>query len=132
MVRPWCLNSPACFQGPVEAAGTCNSTRCVYWMEQVQVTMTAGRMIGGLPATGTSHIPAPYRQLAKLGSTACQQQWGIQRFDERHRDSHSFARRTGRLPEQREEDSVDYRGLLHRDGTVLSLVTLEVRECANG
>ena len=27
---------------------------------------------------------------------------------------------------------MDYRGLLHRDGTVLSLVTLEVRECASG
>ena len=89
--------------------------------------MHDGRKMG-LPATGTSHGSAPCRQLANLGSTACQQQWGIQPFDERHRDS--FARRTGRLPEQREEDSVDYRGLLHRDGTVLSLVTLEVRKCA--
>jgi len=28
----------------------------------------------------------------------------------------------GRLPEQREGDAVDYRPLLHRDGSVLSVV----------
>jgi hypothetical protein len=33
----------------------------------------------------------------------------------------------GRLPEQREGDRVDYRPLLHRDGSVLSGVTLSVR-----
>ena len=48
-------------------------------------------------------------------------------FAERHRDTHDFARRVGRLPEQRAGDRVDYRPLLHRDGSVLSAVTLEVR-----
>lgn len=30
----------------------------------------------------------------------------------------------GRLPEQREDDPVDLRGLLHRDGSVLQVVSL--------
>lgn len=47
-------------------------------------------------------------------------------FDEKHRDTHSFAKRVGRLPEQQENDDVDYRGLLHRDGSVISAVTLQV------
>lgn len=49
-------------------------------------------------------------------------------FDEEHRDIHDFAKRVGRLPEQRDGDEVDYRGLLHRDGSVISAVTLEVSE----
>ena len=32
------------------------------------------------------------------------------------------SRRVGTLPEQREGDKVDYRPLLHRDGSVLSVV----------
>ncbi len=39
------------------------------------------------------------------------------------RDITSFARRAGRLPEQLEGDAFDYRGLLNRDGSVLSAVT---------
>lgn len=66
------------------------------------------------------------RQLAELGSQAAQQQWGVQEFDEKHRDIHSFARRVGRLPEQKEGDEVDFRGLLHRDGSVISSVSLQV------
>lgn len=51
---------------------------------------------------------------------------GVAPFEERWRDTHDFARRAARLPEQREEDLVDYRGLLHRDGSVLSAVSLQV------
>ncbi len=52
---------------------------------------------------------------------------GVERFDERHRDTHTFKRRVGALPVQREADGTfDYRPLLHRDGTVYSAVTLEV------
>ncbi|KAL3136509.1 hypothetical protein ABBQ38_005759 [Trebouxia sp. C0009 RCD-2024] len=67
----------------------------------------------------------PCRQLGELGTQAAQQQWGVQEFDEKHRDIHSFARRVGRLPEQKEGDEVDYRGLLHRDGSVISSVSLQ-------
>ncbi|KAA6429562.1 MAG: chloroplast 1-hydroxy-2-methyl-2-(E)-butenyl-4-diphosphate synthase precursor [Trebouxia sp. A1-2] len=64
-------------------------------------------------------------QLASLGNQAAQEQWGVDAFDEKHRDTHSFAKRVGRLPEQQENDDVDYRGLLHRDGSVISAVTLQ-------
>ena len=52
---------------------------------------------------------------------------GVAAFEERLRDTHSFGRRVGRLPEQREGDSADFRPLLHRDGSVLSAVSLKVR-----
>ena len=48
-----------------------------------------------------------------------------------HRDTHTFTRRAGQLPEQRDGDAVDYRPLLHRDGSVLSAITLQVRVCAD-
>ncbi len=67
-----------------------------------------------------------HRQLAALGNQAAKQQWGVEAFDEKHRDIHSFAKRVGRLPEQKDGDDVDYRGLLHRDGSVISAVTLQV------
>ena len=72
------------------------------------------------------HMPAACRQLANLGTTACSEQWGVEPFGEKHRDTHDFAKRVGRLPEQRDGDEVDYRGLLHRDGSVISAVTLQV------
>ena len=62
-----------------------------------------------------------------LGEEAASTGLGISEFQERHRDTHDFARRVGQLPEQREGDRVDYRPLLHRDGSVLSGVTLAVR-----
>ena len=71
---------------------------------------------------------AACRQLANLGTKACQEQWAVEPFNEEHRDIHDFAKRVGRLPEQRDGDEVDYRGLLHRDGSVISAVTLEVSE----
>jgi len=39
------------------------------------------------------------------------------------RDIFSFSRRAGELPAQKEGDAYDYRGLLNRDGSVLSSVT---------
>jgi (E)-4-hydroxy-3-methylbut-2-enyl-diphosphate synthase len=38
----------------------------------------------------------------------------------------TYARRVGQLPEQREEDKVDVRGFLHRDGSVFAVVTPEM------
>ena len=67
-----------------------------------------------------------YRQLAELGNKAAREKWGVEEFDEKHRDIHSFAKRVGRLPEQKEGDEVDFRGLLHRDGSVISAVSLQV------
>ena len=43
------------------------------------------------------------------------------------RDVTLFTRQRGRLPEQRESDRLDYRGLLHRDGSVLSAIDVQVR-----
>jgi (E)-4-hydroxy-3-methylbut-2-enyl-diphosphate synthase len=66
---------------------------------------------------------APCRKLAGLGSAAIAETAasGVA-FTETHRDTHIFTRRVGRLPEQREGDKVDYRPLLHRDGSVLCAV----------
>lgn len=49
---------------------------------------------------------------------------GVQDFPETRRNFAEFVRRTGTLPEQREGESVDFRSLLHRDGSVLSAITL--------
>jgi (E)-4-hydroxy-3-methylbut-2-enyl-diphosphate synthase len=64
----------------------------------------------------------PCARMAGLGKQADTDKWGIPAFEE-HRDTHLFSRRVGRLPEQMEGDAVDYRPLLHRDGSVLSIVT---------
>ena len=66
------------------------------------------------------------RRLASFGEKACREGFGIEAFKEKHRNIHSFARRESRLPEQRDGDVVDYRSLLHRDGSVLSAVSLQV------
>jgi hypothetical protein len=66
------------------------------------------------------------RQLANLGQAAVSGQWGVDAFENKSRDILSFARRTGRLPEQREGDEIDFRSILHRDGSVLSAPTLSV------
>ncbi len=57
---------------------------------------------------------------------ACEQGWGVAPFEETGRNIRELRRRTGRLPEQRDSDPVDYRPLLHRDGSVLSPVSLQV------
>lgn len=66
------------------------------------------------------------RRLAGFGEKACREGFGIESFKEKHRNIHNFARRESRLPEQRDGDVVDYRSLLHRDGSVLSAVSLQV------
>lgn len=68
-----------------------------------------------------------HRQLARWGERAVATGLGIEEYHESTRDIHDFGRRVGQLPEQRETDgNVDYRPLLHRDGSVLSSITLEV------
>ena len=66
------------------------------------------------------------RQLVALGARAMEGGWGVEPYGESGRDIHTFARRVGRLPEQRPGDALDYRPLLHRDGSVLSALALEV------
>lgn len=66
----------------------------------------------------------PCSQLANLGMNACKEGVGIDPFPDT-RNVHDYKRRHGDLPAQREGDIVDYRPLLHRDGSVISLVSLE-------
>ena len=46
-------------------------------------------------------------------------------FLEAHRNFAVFDRRNGKLPEQREGEALDYRSLLHRDGSVITAITPE-------
>ncbi|KIZ04819.1 hypothetical protein MNEG_3143 [Monoraphidium neglectum] len=64
----------------------------------------------------------PCSRLANLGKAAATAGWGVAPFQE-SRDTHSFSRRVGDLPQQKDGDALDYRPLLHRDGTVYSAVT---------
>jgi (E)-4-hydroxy-3-methylbut-2-enyl-diphosphate synthase len=63
----------------------------------------------------------PCARLANLGAAAASQGWGVAPFEE-HRDTHSFGRRVGALPQRAEGEALDYSQLLHRDGSVLSVV----------
>eukprot|EP00887_Chlorella_sp_A99_P004201 scaffold15.g4201.t1 len=73
----------------------------------------------------------PCNRLASLGRRANEEGWGVAPFEE-HRDTHDFSRRrgagrgrpawVGRLPERRESEALDFSSLLHRDGSVLSVV----------
>lgn len=67
----------------------------------------------------------PCSRLAELGMEACEKKLGIPEYKEQKRDFTDFARRSGALPEQREGDEVDFRGLLHRDGSVITHVSLD-------
>lgn len=42
-------------------------------------------------------------------------------FEEITRDTHTFSRRVGDLPTQREGDDMDYRPLLHRSVVLVTL-----------
>lgn len=66
----------------------------------------------------------PCRRMASLGATADTEKWGIEEFQE-HRDTHLFTRRVGRLPNERKDDKYDYSQLLHRDGSVYSVVDVK-------
>ncbi|WCJ41030.1 4-hydroxy-3-methylbut-2-en-1-yl diphosphate synthase (flavodoxin) [Euphorbia peplus] len=67
----------------------------------------------------------PCRRLANLGMKASAVQQGVAPFEEKHRHYFDFQRRSGELPAQKEGEDVDYRGVLHRDGSVLMSVTLD-------
>lgn len=49
----------------------------------------------------------------------------IPAYTETIRDVTTFTKRRGRLPVQKEGDSIDVRGFLHRDGSVLASVSLD-------
>jgi (E)-4-hydroxy-3-methylbut-2-enyl-diphosphate synthase len=64
----------------------------------------------------------PCGRLANLGAKADTERWGVEPFEEK-RDTHLFSRRVGRPVEQREGDgAADFSQLLHRDGSVFSVV----------
>lgn len=67
----------------------------------------------------------PCKRLAGLGERAWSTGLGVAPFEETTRDTHTFSRRVGDLPVQREGEELDFRGALHRDGTVYSAVSLE-------
>ena len=55
----------------------------------------------------------------------------VPKFDDL--DVTTFERQRGRLPAQREGDALDYRGLLHRDGSVISALSpSELKQLADG
>ncbi|KAH7691470.1 4-hydroxy-3-methylbut-2-en-1-yl diphosphate synthase bacterial-type protein [Dioscorea alata] len=67
----------------------------------------------------------PCRRLANLGTQAANLRKGVVPFEEKHRHYFDFQRRTVQLPLQKEGEEVDYRGVLHRDGSVLMSVSLD-------
>ncbi|XP_059429620.1 4-hydroxy-3-methylbut-2-en-1-yl diphosphate synthase (ferredoxin), chloroplastic [Corylus avellana] len=67
----------------------------------------------------------PCRRLAYLGMRAAELQQGVAPFEEKNRHYFDFQRRSGQLPMQKEGEEVDYRGVLHRDGSVLMSVSLD-------
>ncbi|XP_042396087.1 4-hydroxy-3-methylbut-2-en-1-yl diphosphate synthase (ferredoxin), chloroplastic-like isoform X1 [Zingiber officinale] len=68
----------------------------------------------------------PCKKLANLGMQASNLQQGTVPFEEKHRRYFDFQRRTGQLPVQKEGEEVDYRGVLHRDGSVLMSVSSDM------
>ena len=74
--------------------------------------------------TEASHLEMePCTRLRDLGMKACAEKFGVEAFEERGRDFKSFGRRESDLPAQKEDDPIDVRNVLHRDGSVLSAVT---------
>eukprot|EP01024_Parvocaulis_polyphysoides_P012080 TRINITY_DN14310_c0_g1_i11.p1 TRINITY_DN14310_c0_g1~~TRINITY_DN14310_c0_g1_i11.p1 ORF type:complete len:744 (-),score=153.62 TRINITY_DN14310_c0_g1_i11:169-2118(-) len=66
----------------------------------------------------------PCSRLANMGTDVCKSGLGVEPFQETKRDIHTFSRREGDLPVQQEKDGEhDYRGLLNRDGTVISAIS---------
>uniref|UniRef100_A0A7S0KIH5 4-hydroxy-3-methylbut-2-en-1-yl diphosphate synthase (ferredoxin), chloroplastic n=1 Tax=Ostreococcus mediterraneus TaxID=1486918 RepID=A0A7S0KIH5_9CHLO len=66
----------------------------------------------------------PCTRLANLGMKACAENIGVKGgFEETVRDFKSFTRRTGDLPVQKADDAIDFRNILHRDGSVLTAVS---------
>merc|ERR1719313_2060525 len=77
----------------------------------------------------------PCNRLAELAGEqleekAREEQAAVPKFMD-SRDVTTFDRRRGSLPEQRDDDVYDYRGLLHRDGSAYGAVSLaELQGCA--
>jgi (E)-4-hydroxy-3-methylbut-2-enyl-diphosphate synthase len=67
----------------------------------------------------------PCTRLRDVGTTATKSGWGVGAFEETHRSFTSFDKRRGTLPAQREGDALDFRPILHRDGSVLSAISLK-------
>ncbi|KAA3468804.1 4-hydroxy-3-methylbut-2-en-1-yl diphosphate synthase (ferredoxin), chloroplastic [Gossypium australe] len=67
----------------------------------------------------------PCRRMADLGMKAAELQQGVAPFEEKHRHYFDFQRRSGQLPTQKEGEEVDFRGVLHRDGSVLMSISLD-------
>ncbi|CAI5512367.1 unnamed protein product [Closterium sp. Naga37s-1] len=64
----------------------------------------------------------PCSALANYGMRAAKLRKGVEDFEEKHRSYFEFSRRSGQLPLQKEGDAIDFRGMLHRDGSVLMSV----------
>lgn len=64
-------------------------------------------------------------RLAATNEVAAKRQAAVKKYVDT-RDITSFSRRQGELPVQQEGDAVDVRGFLHRDGSVLSVVSPEM------
>ena len=63
-----------------------------------------------------------------LPNTSSEKQQKAVKHYEDTRDIESFAKRQGDLPVQLESDEIDVRGFLHRDGSVVSVVTPDMLE----
>ena len=79
----------------------------------------------------------PCNRLAEIASSrlainpdSAERQAAVKPYEDT-RDITSFSRRQGALPTQEEEDPVDVRGFLHRDGSVLSVITPEMLSAEN-
>jgi len=68
---------------------------------------------------------APCAVLTALGEKAVAGYETAVPFEEKMRDFRSYDRREVELPEQREGDSLDYRGICHRDGSVFGSLTVD-------
>jgi (E)-4-hydroxy-3-methylbut-2-enyl-diphosphate synthase len=66
----------------------------------------------------------PCKILAGIGQDSVKEAKGVPDFGE-DRQWRNFGRREADLPAQREGDVLDYRSLLHRDGSVLAAITAE-------
>jgi len=60
----------------------------------------------------------------RLGEEAIATQTAVPSYED-SRDIFSFSRRAGELPGQKDGDELDYRGLLNRDGSVLTAITVD-------
>ncbi|KAI9177039.1 hypothetical protein LWI28_010316 [Acer negundo] len=67
----------------------------------------------------------PCRRSANLGMRAADSQQGVAPFEEKHKHYFDFQRRSGQLPMQNEGEEVDYRGVMHCNGSVLMSVSLD-------